>query len=206
MRRTKLTRTLSLVIALVLSICAFTGTVMTSSAEDYAALDVNSDLKVPTSIYTNVEYGGYLHLAVQIIYPENQVAGDYEYGIFVFDTSVEPADFATTEPIYSTFTVKTSIPEVGDPVKYCTTQGIAAKDISKEYRIALVVHDKVNDTYNFGTEVADENGGEASVFDYSVASYCEDRQNDQNVTEAQRNLYQKILAYGDAAIAVLGAK
>jgi len=189
MKTTRFTRTLSLVIAFVLFVCAFTGTAMTSSASE-ELFTVDAELPVPTSNLANVQYGGYLHLAVELVLP----AGDYEYGIFVYPTSVDPANFSKTEPIHQTFNVLTSTPENGDPVKFCTTQGIAAKDIETLYRIVPVTRDRVSGAVNFGES-----------FDYSIAEYCSDRVDDDGITEAQINLCNKTLEYGAAAKEILGA-
>ena len=191
----------ALALSCILLVGVFFGTAIFTSADNVDPIyNVNAELDVAglNGGNFNVEYQGFMHLAVEIENTDNGLTN----GIFVYSTEVDSAMFAYTEPLYKTFTVKESPQAEGDPIKYCATQGIAAKDIDLDYRIVAVSYDKVNDQYKFGEFV-----------DYSIADYCNtqiDRHDNHNpetgenpISDAQYTLYKSILAYGKAAKEIL---
>jgi hypothetical protein len=104
-------------------------------------------------------------------------AGEGEYGIAVVEGE---------EIVYASFNEKTD-----GAVAYYLTDGIAAKDINTVYTYAVV--EKTDD----GIEIVSD------LFEYSVAKYAAERIATEGITDAQKNLYNKLIAYGNAAQAVL---
>ena len=74
------------------------------------------------------------------------------------------------------------------------SQGIAAKDVRTEYVFAPVLFDDLD-----GKAIQGES------FKYSVAQYIEEK-TAEGATEAQVDMYNKLLAYADKASGVLGAE
>jgi hypothetical protein len=129
----------------------------------------------------NVVYGDEIKIAFTVDGTEN----DGEYGIALVESDGENYVIK-----YATFDVQVD----GECVEYYLTQGIAPKDIDTVYSYAVV--EKV--------------GGEIKVvgepIKYSVEKYANDRLAVEGISEVQKNLYNKILAYGEAADAVLQAE
>ena len=190
----------ALALSCILLVGVFFGTAIFASADVEPELfEVNDALPVcQINENFNVEYQGYMHLAVEI----TNTAGGLKNGIFVYPAGTTEDRFAYTEPIYSTYTIKTSTNSQGNTVYYCATQGIAAKDIDVKFRIVAVSYDETTGEYNFSNYV-----------DYSIADYCDtqiDRHDNHDpetgvnpITEAQYTLYNAIINYGKAAQAVL---
>ena len=164
--RTKLTSLVTCVLLVALLLCTAL-TAMATSGEE-SGEPATPSFVLPTVGSKNVAYGGYLHLAVQLVgIQQDYIEAGYKYGLAVFEADTE--DYENATPLYVTYTILDSQPRTGDLVKYCQTQGISAKDIQTEYRLVpILVVDGV--TY-YGS-------GE----DYSVWEYCTDRYNDSNVT------------------------
>ena len=186
--RTKLTSLVTCVLLVALLLCtAFTA--MATSGSESGESNAAPAYTLPTIGSKNVAYGGYLHLAVQLVgIQEDYIEAGYKYGLAVFEADTE--DYENATPLYVTYTILDSQPRSGELVKYCQTQGISAKDIQTEYRLVpILVVDGV--TY-YGS-------GE----DYSVWTYCDDREDDSNVTAEQRALYKATKDYFIAANKVL---
>ena len=191
----------ALALSCILLVGVFFGTAIFASADVEPVLyNVNEDLPVGelNDQNFNVEYQSFMHLAVEITNTDNGLTN----GIFVYPEGTTEDRFAYTEPIYSTYTIKSSTNGQGHTVYYCATQGIAAKDIDVKFRIVAVSYDESTGEYNFGNYV-----------DYSIADYCDtqiDRHDNHDpetgvnpITEAQYTLYNAIINYGKAAQAVL---
>lgn len=104
-------------------------------------------------------------------------AGEGEYGIALVEGG---------EIVYASFNEKSD-----GVVAYYLSDGIAAKDINTVYTYAVV--EKTDD----GIEIVSD------LVEYSVAKYATDRAAADGISPAQKNLYNKLIAYGNAAEAVL---
>ena len=186
MKKSKLQRILALLMSCILLVGATLGTQLISSAVEDGAPEYAA-----TVDSTNVEFGGMLHLAIKAT---NNTDGG-KLGIYVYEYTDDYAtrELELVEPIYKTFKEKTVTSHTGNEITYFATQGIAAKDIAKDYVIVAVI----------------DNGGEITFgqrLAYSVARYVADRADDEGVTAEQKNLYEKLLTYGEAADTVLNPK
>ncbi len=125
----------------------------------------------------NVEYNELMHLAINIDY-------DGDTGIYVY---AEDATVGKDEPIHKSFAEKS------DPNGkiYYATQGISARDIDTTYKIVPVLRE--GESVKFGT-----------ALNYSIAEYCNERLTEDDITNAQRNLYNRVLEYGEAADEIFG--
>lgn len=144
----------------------------------FAGLSVNAGAEAEETYYVdmgNVEYGNYLHLALTIVAP----AGS---GIAVY-ASADAEDY-----LYATFTEK----DDGAGTKYFATQEISAKDIDTTYYVAVV--EKTDAGVN---EISERKA--VSVEMYANLALDSDK------TDAQKALYRALIAYGEAADAVLEA-
>ena len=132
----------------------------------------------PSLGMANVVYGDQISLVFTV---ENYTAGG-TVGLAVFKNEGD------TTPAYCTFEQKDA-----DGVKYYEIFGIAAKDIDTTYYVAVAE--------------GDENGAFVKTLStpiaYSVADYVNARLKTEGITEAQKHLYNTILAYNKAADAVL---
>ena len=127
----------------------------------------------------NVVYGDEIRMAFTI----DAAGNNGEYGIALVEGDEENGYVVK----YANFTAETS-----GEVTYYVTQGIAPKDIDTAYQYAVV------------EKVGDEVKVVSTPITYSVATYANERLDDPEASDAQKNLYTKILAYGEAADAVLG--
>ena len=171
MKKTSLKKLLALTMACILLLGAAFSTTVT--AEETPA----------TVSLINIELDAYMHIACAIA---NNL-GEGTTGLYVYSYVTDEQTSIEAEPIYTTFTLKTS----KGGVEYHATQSISAKDIETKYVIVPVVK-LTEDDVRMGTPLT-----------YSVAAYCADRADDKGVTAAQQNLYNKIIEYGKAAGAVL---
>ena len=126
----------------------------------------------------NVVYGDEIRMAFTI----DAVGNNGEYGIALVEGD-EQSGYVVK---YANFTAEKS-----GEVTYYVTQGIAPKDIDTDYKYAVV------------EKVGEEVKIVSTPVTYSVRKYAEERLRDTSITEARRNLYSKLLAYGEAASAVL---
>ena len=133
---------------------------------------------LPVIVGANVVYGDEIRMAFTI----DAVGNNGEYGIALVEGDEENGYVVK----YQNFTAETS-----EGVTYYVTQGIAPKDIDTAYQYAVV------------EKVGDEVKIVSTPVTYSVRKYAEERLRDTSITEARRNLYSKLLAYGEAASAVL---
>ena len=162
-------------VSLILALALIVGAVAGMSLTASAEEEVTASIE-----YANVEYGDMLHLAFQITV-NGETAG--QVGIAVYaDTAAAASDY-----ISASFTKKTD----NGGVEYYATQGIAAKDIDTVYYISVV-----EKTAEGVVELSERT-------EYSIAGYVESRLGDGNATDAQKTLYNAILAYGEAADGVL---
>ena len=145
------------------------------SAEADAAVTVDS---------ANVAYNEMMHLAINLECNETLAEGD-ALGLIVWDASVE-GEFTVENATYVTYEEK--VDKGG--MKYFTSQGIAAPEISDVYRIAGCI------------KSADGSVRVGTILEYSIVEYLNDRIATEGITDAQRDLYVKTLAYGKAAGAI----
>ena len=78
--------------------------------------------------------------------------------------------------------------------KVAFSHGIAPKDVKTEYVFAAVYCDELTGKITFGEKLV-----------YSVEDYINEMLAGET-TEAQRNMYEKLLSYSDIASDVLGAE
>ena len=138
----------------------------------------------------NLEYGEEMKLAIQVT--KVMAEGDLYLGVWPEGTT----DFASVEPIYTTGDILQETLSDGETViNYALTQGINAKDIGKKFVFCAYV----------------VNGDETSYGDYitySVTTYLQERLvaieglTDDESNE-RRTLYEAVIAYGEAAGALL---
>ena len=137
----------------------------------------------------NLEYGEEMKLAIQVT--KVMAEGDLYLGVWPEGTT----DFANVKPVYYTNEILEETTADGDPITYALTQGINAKDIGKKFVFCAYV----------------VNGDETSYGDYitySVETYLVERldaiKNDESdLASNQRTLYEAVIAYGEAAGALL---
>ena len=146
-----------------------------ASAEADAAVSITG---------ANVAYNEMMHLAISLTCSE-ELAEGATLGLIIWDSAAE-GDLTAENAVHVTFTEK--VDAKGN--KYFTTQGIAAPDMAKEFKLAGCIKE-ADGTVRIG-----------NVISYSVAEYLNDRLDDADVTADQLDLYKKTLAYGKAAGAV----
>lgn len=172
MIKTRFTKLAALILALTLAfgVLACIGV----SAEDATQAETAKIASV------NVEHRDMMHLAIKVEYDEAAVSGTV--GIMVWESGT--TDCTAENSIYSSYTLKSDGAET--PTYYYASQAIAAKNINTDYLIAVVA----------------DNGEEVTLLStpapYSVKSWAETKLAD-NPDEAHANLYNKVLAYGNAA-------
>ncbi|MBQ8320927.1 MAG: hypothetical protein IJX92_01000 [Clostridia bacterium] len=172
MIKTRFTKLAALILALTLAfgVLACIGV----SAEDGTATETAKIASV------NVEHREMMHLAVKVEYDEAAVSG--AVGIMVWESAT--TDCTAENSIYSSYALHSDMAE--EPTYYYASQAIAAKNINTDYYIAVV----------------EKNGNEVTLLStpalYSVKSWAETKLT-QNPDEAHANLYNKVLAYGNAA-------
>jgi hypothetical protein len=132
--------------------------------------------EAPSLGYANVVYGDRISLAFTV---EN--AGDGTVGIAVYKNAEDET------PMYVSFDKK-----VNNNVEYYETFGIAAKDIDTVYYVAVATKDADGNVTNLSAPAA-----------YSVAQYATDSLAKEDITDAQKAVYQAILNYNKAADAVI---
>lgn len=130
---------------------------------------------VPTLGEANVWYGDALALAFTVNAAEGETAGIAVY---------ESADAAEGDYMYITYEAK----EDGDVIFY-ETFAIDAKDVETIYYVAAVSKD-ADGKVTYGEKI-----------EWSVAKYIDAKL--PTATEAQADLFNKVLAYGKAAAKVL---
>ena len=133
----------------------------------------------PSLGQANVVYGD----QISLVFTVDGYTGSGTVGVAVFRNEGD------TTPAFSTF--EKQIDKNG--VEYYEIFGIAAKDIDTDYYVAVAE--------------ADENGAYVKTLStpikYSVAAYVNARLETVGISDAQRHLYNTILAYNKAADAVL---
>ena len=135
----------------------------------FAGAEGNAEARI---VRVNVEYKDKLHLALQI---ETEGELDGTVGIGVYDGE---------ELIYESYVEKLD----GKGNAYYAGHGVPAAEITTEYKYVVLL------------KAADGTVSEISEpLNYSIADYAYDRLDDADVTEAQANLYRKLIAYGEAA-------
>ena len=149
----------------------------------------NAEEESETTGYTvgmkNLVYADYFHIALTVEGELEGVEGDK--GIAVF---AEGADTENDVALYVTYTECTDN-NVGD---YYVTQAVAAREIDVKYDYYPVIKD------------AEGNVHYGDVYSYSVVDYCNERliEDAGTISDAQKTLYDAVIAYGKAAGAVLG--
>ena len=176
-RRVKLA---ALLVAFVLVIGATTGIII--AANDSAPSTVEITRK-------NIAFGEGINLAFVI-----EVTGGKSgnVGLAVWDVN-EEGDYSIKNVKHLTYTedYKTT----GDLVeKVAFSHGIAPKDVKTDYVFAAVYCDELTGKITFGEKLV-----------YSVEDYINEMLAGET-TEAQRNMYEKLLSYSDIASDVLGAE
>ena len=129
----------------------------------------------------NIEYGDRMYMSFTVEALEGETLPE-TVGIAAY------ADAACSgKPLHVTFEKKVD----NGGTEYYASLGIPAREISTSYYYAVV------------TEVEGEVTVISAVTEYSVAQYVADRADDEGVSAAQKNLYEKIMKYGAAADGVL---
>ena len=129
--------------------------------------------------YANVVYGDTISLAFTV---ENYT-GDGTVGIAVYKNEGD------VTPMYVSFDEKEL-----EGVKYFETFGIAAKDIDTVYCVAVAEKDADGNV----TVVSEK-------AEYSVAEYANDSLEKEDISDAQKAVYNALLNYNKAADAVIPA-
>ena len=122
--------------------------------------------------YANVVYGDQISLAFTV----EGYTGDGTVGIAVYKTAED------TAPMYVSFEEK------GEDVKYFETFGIAAKDIDTDYYVAVAEKDADGNVTAVSERAA-----------YSVAKYATDSLEKEEISDAQKAVYNALLNYNKAA-------
>ena len=172
MKNTKANKLIVLVTVLSLILCSMVSIGVSAEADAAVTLDG-----------ANVAYNEMMHLAVTLECTETLAEGA-TLGLIIWDADED--DLTVKNATYVTFTEK----EDAKGNKYFTTQGIAAPDMAKEFKLAGCIKE-ADGTVRIGTAIT-----------YSVAEYLNDRLDDADVTPDQLDLYKKTLAYGKAAGAI----
>lgn len=128
--------------------------------------------------YANVVYGDQISLAFTV----EGYTGEGTVGIAVYKAEED------NSPIYVSFDEK------GEDVKYFETFGIAAKDIDTVYYVAVAEKDDDGNVSAVSEKAA-----------YSVAKYATDSLDKEDISDAQKAVYNAILNYNKAADAVIPA-
>ena len=132
----------------------------------------------------NLCYNEMMHLAINLEVAETLTDGD-ALGILIWDDTVTDA-LTAENATHKSFDEK----EDEGGTKYFTSHGIPAPDMAKDIRIAGCIKD------------ADGNIKMGTVITYSIYEYLNDRLATEGISDLQRDLYKKTLAYGKAAGAV----
>ena len=151
------------------------------SAASAIAVSAADDGKTAKIGLANIEYGDRMYMSFTVEALEGETLPE-KVGIAAYST----ADLSG-KPLHVTFEEK--VDKGG--TEYFASLGIPAKEISTAYYYAVV------------TEVEGEVVVISAATEYSVAQYVADRADDEGVTDAQKNLYEKIMKYGAAADGVL---
>lgn len=133
----------------------------------------------------NVAYNEKFHLVINVALAEELADGE-TLGLVIWDDTVE-GELTYANATYKTFVTKTD--EGG--VEYFKSHAIPAAKIGDDLRLAACV------------KAADGTVRLSNAVTYSIVDYLNARIADSNSTPAQVDLYEKTLAYGAAAGAVL---
>ena len=150
-----------------------------SAADETASAEV--DVTVESK---NILYNEYMHIAIHL--ENNEVLNEGEtLGILVWDYTV------TGTPTVENATHKSFAMRIdAGGTTYYASHGIPAPDMAKDIRIAGCIKD------------ADGNIKMGTVITYSIYEYLNNRLATEGISDLQRDLYKKTLAYGKAAGAV----
>ncbi len=174
MKRTKLTKIAAFLIVSMLIVSM--AAVFTSSA---VAADEITETASITSV--NVEHRDFMHLAFQVSAPD----ATGTVGIMIWESGV--TDYTVDNAIYSNY--KTS--EDSEGTVYYSGHAVAAKNIATEYQIAVVEKDASGNVTIISKPVS-----------HSIQGWAETKLA-QSPDAVRENLYNKVIAYGKAASAIL---
>ena len=181
MRKTRISKLVVILAAVMLLVGAAVGTAITASASDSAVTSATVGRR-------NVVYKNYTHLAIEV---ENvTVASGELLGLIAWDGVTANTNVETAS--YITYSLKEGTDADNKAVKYFVTEGIAASDIF------------VSDTYALCVRAADGSIRvlENTVFTYSVAEYAAENVASASFNYKQVKLYQKLMSYGKNAYAM----
>ena len=178
MKNTKEIKLIAFITVLSLIFSAMIG-INVSAADEIAS--AGADVIIASK---NLVYNEYLHIAVHLENNEELGSGE-ALGILVWDDTVTES-LTAENATYRSFYKKM---DAGGTIYYAT-HGIPAPDMAKEIRIAGCIKD------------ADGNIRIGTVITYSIYEYLNHRLDTEGITDLQRDLYVKTLAYGKAAGAV----
>ena len=174
MKQTKIEKISVLLVAAIILVGAIIGVGVSATTP--------SEITETENIHFNVEHKGAMHLACSVEttdVPEGAVVG-----IMVWAPDVENCTVANK--LWESYDIK----DDGAGRKYYASMPIAAKDIGTQYKYAVVAK-----TENSVIVVSVPKP-------YSVADWANDKL-EHETDEARINLYKKVIAYGEAAAAVL---
>lgn len=181
MKNAKIIKLISVITILSLIFGTMVG-INISAADEAASAEV--DVTVASK---NIIYNEYMHIAIHLDNKETLAEGE-TLGILVWDYTV--TETPTVEnATHKSFAMKNDGGEDGG-TDYYASHGIPAPDMAKDIRIAGCIKD------------ADGNIRMGTVITYSIYEYLNNRLATEGISDLQRDLYVKTLAYGKAAGAV----
>ena len=173
MKKTKFVKFATLITVFAMLVGVMAGVSFVANAEEEVGADPVFSIGMK-----NLVYEKYFHIALTV---ENAPA-DADIGIAVFEQGKAPE---TAEPLYLSLTEYYD----GD-VTYYVTKGIEARAINAQLAIYPVA-------------VTAEGNEYGAALEYSVFDYCNERLDEDVISDAQKTLYNAVIAYGKAAGAVL---
>ena len=177
MKQTKIKKIASVLVVIAVLVCALAG--ISASAVTEGEIQVSAKIES-----VNVEHRGCMHLAFKV---ETASAPDGAViGIMIWNKGV--TNYTAQNSIWSNYELSND----GAGTDYYASMPIAAKNIATQYKVAVVA----------------ELDGEVTLLSvpvcYSIMGWAETKLADPNTTDPARiNLYEKVIAYGKAASAVL---
>ncbi len=175
MKQTRFTKIAALLLACVL----LAGVALSFSVSATTASEITETASIKS---VNVEHRDFMHLAFNV-----ETTGEHTgtIGIMVWAADVE--DYTTANALYSSYVLKSD----GAGTSYYASQSIPAKNIATKYQVAVVEKDGAGNVTIIS--VPEE---------HSVEAWAQTKLT-QNPSADEANLYNKVIAYGQAAAAVI---
>ena len=177
MKKQRTLKLVALFSTIALLVCAMVGVgISAATAEEIT--------ETASIVSVNLEHRDYMHLAFKV--ETVSVPDGATVGIMVWNSGV--TDYTAENKLWSNFELSND----GAGTDYYASQSISAKDIATEYQVAVV---------------AKTDGGVTLLskpVSYSVEAWAQTKLADPETVDPVRiNLYNKVIAYGKAASAVL---